>query len=67
MTRTRSLLHVAATYVVAVLVAAAWLARGPATGRLWLDTLLADVLATLVIFAFSRRTATPASTTPTGA
>lgn len=27
---------------------------GPATGRLWLDTLIADVLATVVIFVFSR-------------
>ncbi|KKF00003.1 membrane protein [Mycolicibacterium obuense] len=34
--------------------AAAWLLWGPATGRLWLDTLIADVLATLVVFAFSR-------------
>ncbi|TRW89285.1 DUF1295 domain-containing protein [Mycolicibacterium sp. 018/SC-01/001] len=34
--------------------AAAWLLWGPGTGRLWLDTLIADVLATLVVFAFSR-------------
>lgn len=34
--------------------AAAWLVRGPANGRLWLDTLVADALATLVVFAFSR-------------
>ena len=27
---------------------------GPDTGRLWLDTFIADVLATLVVFAFSR-------------
>jgi steroid 5-alpha reductase family enzyme len=27
---------------------------GPTTGRLWLDTFLADVLATLVVFVFSR-------------
>ena len=49
-----SLLHVTAAYVVAFAVAAAWLAWGPDTRRLWLDTLIADVLATIVIFAFSR-------------
>ncbi|OBB58300.1 hypothetical protein A5757_17275 [Mycobacterium sp. 852013-51886_SCH5428379] len=38
----------------ALAVAAAWLAWGPDTGRLWLDTLIADVLATLVVFGFSR-------------
>ena len=27
---------------------------GPSTGRLWLDTLIADIVATLVVFAFSR-------------
>ncbi|ORV29812.1 hypothetical protein AWB99_15260 [Mycolicibacterium confluentis] len=36
-------------------VAALWLWQGPGTGLLWLDTLIADVLATLVVFAFSRR------------
>ena len=41
-------------YVFAVSVDAAWLVWGPTTGRLWLDTLIADVLATLVVFAFSR-------------
>ncbi|OBK31684.1 hypothetical protein A5634_13510 [Mycobacterium asiaticum] len=34
--------------------AAGWLAWGPSTGRLWLDTFIADVFATLVVFAFSR-------------
>ena len=34
--------------------AAGWLAWGPTTGRLWLDSLVADGLATLVVFAFSR-------------
>ncbi|OYN75806.1 hypothetical protein CG716_24480 [Mycolicibacterium sphagni] len=33
---------------------AAWLLWGPATGRRWLDALIADVLATLVVFIFSR-------------
>lgn len=55
MTRTRSLALVAVAYLVAIAVAAGWLAWGPATGKLWLDTLVADVLATLVVFAFSRR------------
>lgn len=54
MTKARSLAIVTAAYVVAVAVAAAWLLWGPGTGRLWLDTLIADVLATLVVFAFSR-------------
>nr|WP_256735998.1 DUF1295 domain-containing protein [Mycolicibacterium hippocampi] len=41
-------------YAAAIAVAAAWLVWGPGTGRLWLDTLIADILATLVVFAFSR-------------
>ncbi|MDO3637872.1 DUF1295 domain-containing protein [Mycolicibacterium arseniciresistens] len=53
-TRGRSLAIVAAAYVVAVAVAVAYLLWGPGTGRLWLDALIADVLATLVIFGFSR-------------
>ena len=31
-----------------------WLLWGPRTGRLWLDTLIADIVATLVVFGFSR-------------
>ena len=54
MTKARSLTVVTEAYVVAIAVAAAWLVWGPATGRLWLDTLIADVLATLVVFGFSR-------------
>ncbi len=54
MSRARSLALVAAAYLVAVAVAAAWLRFGPQTGRLWLDTLIADLLATLVVFGFSR-------------
>jgi steroid 5-alpha reductase family enzyme len=50
----RSLGLVAVAYVVAIAVAAAWLVWGVHTGRLWLDTLIADVLATLVVFVFSR-------------
>ena len=50
----RSLAVVTLAYVVAIGVAAAWLAWGPRTGQLWLDTLIADLLATLVVFVFSR-------------
>lgn len=52
--RARSLSVVTLAYVVAVGAAAVWLAVGPRTGRLWLDTLIADLLATLVVFVFSR-------------
>ncbi|MFC3963690.1 DUF1295 domain-containing protein [Nocardia jiangsuensis] len=52
--RARSLAVVTGAYLLAVAVAAAWLVAGPDTGQLWLDTLIADVLATLVIFACSR-------------
>ncbi|WP_205878069.1 DUF1295 domain-containing protein [Mycobacterium camsae] len=54
MGKTRSLALVTLAYLVAIGAAAAWLVRGPATGRLWLDTLIADVVATLVVFVFSR-------------
>ncbi|HME15963.1 MAG TPA: DUF1295 domain-containing protein [Mycobacterium sp.] len=52
--KAQSLWLVSAAYVVAIGVAALWLVWGVGTGRLWLDTLIADVLATLVVFAFSR-------------
>ncbi len=52
--KARSLTLVSVAYVVAIAVAAAWLMWGPTTGRLWLDTFIADVLATLAVFAFSR-------------
>jgi steroid 5-alpha reductase family enzyme len=54
MSKTRSLAIVTAAYVIAVGVAAAWLTWGPTTGLLWLDTFVADLLATLVVFVFSR-------------
>ncbi len=54
MTKSRSLALVAGAYIAALAVAAAWLSWGPSTGRLWLDAFIADVLATLVVFAFSR-------------
>lgn len=54
MSKARSLVLVAGAYLLAIGVAAAWLGWGPSTGRLLLDTLLADVLATVVVFGFSR-------------
>lgn len=54
MSKTRSLAIVTVAYVVAIGVGAAWLAWGPRTGQLWLDTFVADLLATVVIFGFSR-------------
>ncbi|BDB42699.1 MULTISPECIES: DUF1295 domain-containing protein [Mycobacterium] len=52
--KARSLAIVTVAYLIALAVAAAWLIWGPSTGRLWLDTFVADVLATLVVFTFSR-------------
>lgn len=54
MSKARSLTLVTVAYVIAVGAAAAWLAWAPTTGWLWLDTFIADVLATLVVFVFSR-------------
>ena len=54
MGKSRSLAIVTVAYVLAVAAAAAWLIWGPSTGRLWLDTFIADVIATLVVFGFSR-------------
>jgi len=54
MSKAKSLTIVTLAYVVAVAAAGAWLVWGPSTDRLWLDTLIADVVATLVVFAFSR-------------
>ncbi len=45
---------ITAAYVVALAVALLWLTWGPSVGQLWADTLIADVLATLVIFVVSR-------------
>lgn len=52
--KARSLGVVTMAYVVAIAVAVAWLWLGPSTDRLWLDTLIADLLATVAIFVFSR-------------
>src|SRR4051812_33220775 len=54
MTRAQSLLRVSLAYVVAAAVAGLWLYAGPDTAALWLDSLIADVLATVVVFGFSR-------------
>ncbi|KQW49062.1 hypothetical protein ASC77_10175 [Nocardioides sp. Root1257] len=54
MSKAASLTRVLLAYVIAVAVGAAWLYLGPDTDHLWLDGLIADVLATLVIFGFSR-------------
>ncbi len=47
-------MRVALVYVVALGVAGTWLGWGPATRWLWLDALVADLLATLVVFCGSR-------------
>lgn len=54
MSRAASLARVGLAYAVAFGLASAWLAWGPDTRWLWLDGLLADVLATLVVFVASR-------------
>ena len=54
MSKAKSLALVTAAYVVAFLGFSAWMAWGPRTGRLWLDGLLADLLATVIVFGFSR-------------
>ena len=46
--------RICGAYVAALGVAVLWVALGPSTGRLWLDALIADLLATLVIFGASR-------------
>ncbi|MFC7502574.1 DUF1295 domain-containing protein [Nocardioides sp. GCM10030258] len=54
MSKAQSLTRVALAYVAAFGVATAWLLWGPDTRWLWLDGLVADLLATLVVFAASR-------------
>src|SRR6201994_1855224 len=54
MSKAKSLTLVGIAYLVAIAVGAAWLVWGVHSGLLWLDTLVAEVLGTLVIFAFSR-------------
>jgi steroid 5-alpha reductase family enzyme len=54
MDKAASLVRVALIYVVALVVATLWLAWGPDTQWLWLDGLIADLLATVVVFIASR-------------
>lgn len=54
MSKAASLTRVGIAYVVAFGVATIWLLGGPDTRWLWLDGLIADLLATLVVFAASR-------------
>lgn len=54
MSRNASFARVGIAYLAAFAVAAVWLIFGPDTSWLWLDTLIADLLGTVVIFVFSR-------------
>ena len=54
MSRGASLLRVTIVYIVAIAAGLAWLLWGPDTDHLWLDGLIADLIATLVVFAGSR-------------
>lgn len=54
MRKTESLVRVAGAYVLAFGAGALWLYLGPDTDHLWLDGLIADLIATLVVFAASR-------------
>ena len=54
MGRAESLTRVGVAYLLAFGTATAWLVWGPDTDHLWLDGLIADVLATVVVFAASR-------------
>ena len=45
MSKGRSLALVTLAYVLAIAVGIGWLWFGPHTGRMWLDTLIADILA----------------------
>lgn len=54
MSRFDALVRVTVVYVIAFLGFASWLAVGPRTGHIWLDGLMADVLATVIVFLASR-------------
>lgn len=54
MSKTASLARVGLVYLIAFGAATAYLVAGPDTDHLWLDGLLADLLATVVVFAGSR-------------
>ncbi|HET6151670.1 MAG TPA: DUF1295 domain-containing protein [Marmoricola sp.] len=52
--KTESLLRVLVAYVAAFGAAGLWIGFGSRTGHLWLDGLIADGIATLIVFAASR-------------
>ena len=54
MSKAESLARVALAYVIAGAAFAVWFAWGPRTGHLWLDGLIADLIATVVVFGASR-------------
>lgn len=54
MSKAESLARVGIAYVVAFGAGGAWMAWGPETDHLWLDGLIADLIATAVVFAASR-------------
>ena len=54
MSKGASLVRIAIVYVVALAAATAWLVWGPDTRWLWLDGLIADLIATVVVFVASR-------------
>jgi len=54
MSKSQSLVRVAVAYLVAFGAGAAWLYLGPDTDHLWLDGLIADLIATVVVFGASR-------------
>src|SRR5690242_5463296 len=54
MSKAESLARVGVAYVIAFGLAAAWLYLGPDTHHLWLDGLIADLIATLWVFVVSR-------------
>jgi len=54
MSKTQSLIRVGIAYLCAVGAGAAWFVWGPDTGHLWADVLVADLIATVVIFVASR-------------
>ncbi|MEU6561314.1 DUF1295 domain-containing protein [Nocardia nova] len=54
MSRAGSLVRVTVAYVVAIAAGLVWLIWGPGSGQAWLDGLIADLIATVVIFVASR-------------
>ncbi len=54
LTRAQSFARIGVVYVFAIAAGAAWFAWGPATAWRWLDGLIADLIATVVVFVGSR-------------